>query len=278
MFASVAQPATREQSHFESNSIVTNSYRLEQRCCALCLGLAPNPPSLKRMKVIRRMLVLLTLARLVTTRLHFEEAVLANPAVDRMERSYLPPILPMFHSPSCRLFSLLQLPLMGFSLVTSSTIFPTNSLPLALPQKDLGLNIQQFLDALSLCRLNDLASLPLSIILHKSCLATAICTRGLRTEHRRTVAHSSMHISRGPFVFDANSIWWFLSLLSLIFDQIVHKDPSGSLITSSKAGSTNICVFYIRSHNRDFILSNFAESRKVRCLYISASFDCNSFL
>ena len=36
---------------------------------------------------------------------------------------------------------------------------PTNSPPLALPQKDLGLNIQQFLDALGLCRLNDLASL-----------------------------------------------------------------------------------------------------------------------
>ena len=63
------------------------------------------------MEVIRRMLVLLTLARLVATRLHLEEAVLANPAVDRMERSYLPPIL---HSPSSRLFSLLQLPLMGF--------------------------------------------------------------------------------------------------------------------------------------------------------------------
>jgi len=68
-----------------SNSIVTNSYRLEQRCCAHCLGLAPNPLSLKRMKVIRRMLVLLTLVHLVATRLHLEEAVLANPAVDRIE-------------------------------------------------------------------------------------------------------------------------------------------------------------------------------------------------
>ena len=37
------------------------------------------------MKVISRMLVLLALARLVATRLHLEEAVLANPAVDRMK-------------------------------------------------------------------------------------------------------------------------------------------------------------------------------------------------